>query len=325
MFSAARPVVVASATCGRALPKNAQCLFCDQQPTLSHLWHPKSFCSSTHRDDSGATLTPKRKHQTHGSDVSCTSAGAAHDDDDAAELDTVATSGITTGLTGSDDDEDAPGSFVEIAAARADVILCRSLSAAEAPKYSSVPADFRFVAAASLSLQRPESPTPRKRACSARCSAAKAVLSLVALAVSVTGDKATAISLCVSGREWSESAFVSIEDTPKVVVVDRRRFSAGFVGSKAISRIFEFECSLLVYSSATMSFPFFPLRSLLLLSAFAHTSEREAPRTKNYYSTLPFVRTSLHSLHSSTHHLPSHALPTRIASKTCPLAHARNM
>ena len=257
MCAAARPVVVASATSGLALPKYAHCLFCDQQPTLSHLWHPKSFCSSTHRDDSGATLTPKRKHQTHGSDVSCTSAVAAHDDDDAAELDTVATSGITTGLTGSDDDEDAPGSFVEIAAARADVILCRSLSAAEAPKYSSVPADFRFVAAASLSLQRSESPTPRKRACSARCSAAKAVLSLVALAVSVTGDKATAISLCVSGREWSESAFVSAEDTPKVVVVDRRRFSAGFVGSKAISRTFEFECSLLVYSSATISFPFF--------------------------------------------------------------------
>ena len=100
MSSAARPEVVASATSGLALPKNAQCLFWDQHPTLSHL------C----REDSGATLTPKREHQTHSSDDSFTPAGLADDDDEAAEPDTVDTSGTTTGLNGSDDDDDAPGS-----------------------------------------------------------------------------------------------------------------------------------------------------------------------------------------------------------------------
>ena len=95
-----------------------QCLFCDQQPTRSHLWHPNSFCRSIHRDDSGATLTPKRKHQTHGSDDSLTPAGLADDDDEAAEPDIVTNSGITTRLNGSDDDDDAPDSTVEMVEAR---------------------------------------------------------------------------------------------------------------------------------------------------------------------------------------------------------------
>ena len=117
------------------------------------------------------------------------SAGLADNDDEAAEADTMATSGITTGTDGFDDDEDAPVSAVEMAEARADVIRCRSLSAAEAPKYSSVPADFLIAAAINRSLQRRESPTPLKRACSARCSAAEAILSLVAFGFFVTASR----------------------------------------------------------------------------------------------------------------------------------------
>ena len=55
--------------------------------------------------------------------ASGTSAGLADDDDEAAEPDTVDTSDITTGLNGSDDDDDAPGSVVLMFTARADVIL----------------------------------------------------------------------------------------------------------------------------------------------------------------------------------------------------------
>ena len=55
------------------------------------------------------------------------STGLAGQDDDedalVAEPDTMATSGITAGRAGADDDEDAPGSAVEMAEARADVIL----------------------------------------------------------------------------------------------------------------------------------------------------------------------------------------------------------
>ena len=104
-----------------------------------------------------------------------------------AEPAAVDTSSVSTDLTGLDDDEDALDLVAVTAEARAAAICCRSLSAAAAPKTSSVLTDFRFAAADRRSLQRRESSTPLERVCSARRSAAVVVLFPTASVVAVTG------------------------------------------------------------------------------------------------------------------------------------------